>query len=286
MRKSLQLFLIPLLYMSVIMPGYIVAAEKPLKLGVFPRQNATTTLKSFRPMADYLAQKLGRKVELVTSSDFTSFWNNVAAQEYDIVHYNQYHYIKSSKAGYRAILKNEEFGKSTIRAAIYIRKDSGIHSLHDLKGKTVMFGGDSKAMISYVVPTAMLRRAGLKRGDYREKFSKNPPNTLLSVYFGQADAAGTGDIILKVPSVTNAIDTAQVTMLAESEPLAHILWALKDTIDPELGNKIQDAMLALNDSAEGKKILKQAKLTGLHKALDSEYNIHRKYLQEVFGDNY
>ncbi len=286
MQEFCKILLIPLLYASAFMPWHLYAGEDPLKMGIFPRRNATATLISFKPLANYLSQQLGRQVELHTAGDFTSFWNNVAAREYDIVHYNQYHYIKSRKVGYSAILKNEEFGKTTLKGAIYVRTDSGIQSLQDLKGKTIIFGGDTKAMISYVVPTAILRRAGLKPGDYREKFSKNPPNTLLSVYFGQADAAGTGDIILKIPTVKNSVDTSQVKLLAESEPLAHILWALKDTMDPDLRNRITNALLALNNSAAGKKILKQAKMTGLHQASDSEYNAHRKYLQEVFGGNY
>ena len=35
-------------------------------------------------------------------------------RQYDIVHYNQYHYIRSAQS-YRVIAHNQEFGKSAVK---------------------------------------------------------------------------------------------------------------------------------------------------------------------------
>ena len=95
-------------------------SKAPLVMGVFPRRNATTTIKLFTPVTEYLSEKLGREVQLETAKDFRSFWQKVLLQRYDIVHFNQYHYIKThDKKIYRAILQNEEFGKN-IRDIIYL----------------------------------------------------------------------------------------------------------------------------------------------------------------------
>ena len=256
-------------------------------MGVFPRRNASITIELFSPITEYLSEKLGREVQLETAKDFRSFWKKVLLQRYDIVHFNQYHYIKTrDKNIYRAILQNEEFGKKTIAGAIMVRKDSGINSLQDLKNKKIIFGGGKKAMIAYVVPTALLHRAGLIKGDYVEQFTKNPPNSLLSVYYKQADAAGTGNRVLNLPILRNSIDTSKIKYLVSSKPLAHLPWAIKTNMPQTLSTQIQNIMLDLNNSSTGLEILKTAKLTGIHPANDHDYDPYRKILHEVFGNNY
>ena len=258
-----------------------------LIIGIFPRRNASTTIKFFTPLTKYLSTKLGREVKLETAKDFPSFWQKVLLQRYDIVHFNQYHYIKMHDENkYRAILQNEEFGKKLIAGAITVRKDSGINSIQDLKNKKIIFGGGKRAMIAYVVPTALLHRAGLKKGDYIEQFSKNPPNSLLSVYYKQAEAAGTGDIVLNLPVLRNSIDTSKIKYLTTSKPFAHLPWAVKTSMPQSLSKKIQELMLDLNNSDKGKEILRKSKLTGIHVADDKDYDSYRKILHEVFGNNY
>jgi len=116
------------------------AADDPLIMGVFPRLKAGETTTRYAPMANYLGKQLGRQVKLVTSKDFESFWQGVVEQRYDIVHYNQYHYIRSAKT-YQVVAHIEELGKSTIAGVIYARKESGFTKLAQLRGRTVIFGG-------------------------------------------------------------------------------------------------------------------------------------------------
>jgi ABC-type phosphate/phosphonate transport system substrate-binding protein len=44
-------------------PPVLYAADGSLSMGVFPRRGATETAKAFTPMADYLGERLGRKVK-------------------------------------------------------------------------------------------------------------------------------------------------------------------------------------------------------------------------------
>lgn len=289
MNKLLFKFLLlPLLVIATLSDqGVALADDDPLVMGVFPRRNAAITHKIFKPIADHLSATLNRKVILVTAKDFKTFWKSVAKQKYDLVHYNQYHYIKSHKNyGYRVILKNEEFGKSTLTGSITIRKDSGINNILDLKGKRIAFGGGPAAMMSYILPSYLLRKAGLKKGDYTEAFAKNPPNAVMSAYYHQYDAAGAGDVVLKLGMVKNQIDTNEMTYLIKGEQMAHLPWAVKQNMSPELENNIQQSLLDLNNSDKGKNILKSAKLTGIRLAKDNEYNPHREVVNFIYNERY
>src|SRR5690606_13999752 len=107
------------------------------------------TVSMYTPLARHLSERLKRQVILVTSRDFESFWVGVTEGRYDIVHYNQYHYIHSTDI-YRVVGHNEEFGKGAVAGALYVRKDSGIKDLSQLRGRTIVFGGGKDAMLSYI----------------------------------------------------------------------------------------------------------------------------------------
>jgi phosphonate transport system substrate-binding protein len=261
--------------------------EDPLVMGIFPRRSAKLTFKMFTPLARRLSEQLGRPVNLETSASFKDFWDGVSTLRYDIVHYNQYHYIRShKKLGYDVIAMNEEFGSASISGAIYVHVDSGINSLQQLKGSKIVFGGGPKAMMSYIIPTHLLLKAGLKKEDYQEDFAKSPPNAILSTYYKQSMAAGVGDIVLQLPSIKSKCNVSRLKKLAVSEPVAHLPWAVKGDMPAKLKSNIQSVLIGLNKNVEGKSVLEKAGLSALMIAEDNEYNRHREITFEVLGEQY
>jgi phosphonate transport system substrate-binding protein len=262
--------------------SFTYAADEPLRMGVFPRVSSAETAKAFSPMADYLSERLGRRVTLVTSKNFELFWKAVTEQQYDIVHYNQYHYIRSAHM-YQVIAHIEESGKGAIAGALYVRKDSGITELSQLRGRTVMFGGGKDAMLSYIAPQFLLMQAGLKQGDFKNQFSVSPPNAIVALYHKQADAAGGGGTLIDLPLLKNAINTEEITILAATEPLLFLPWAVKRGMPAKLRTSIQSILVELKDSEAGRQVLKSAVITGIGKAEDKDYEPHRKMASAVFA---
>jgi phosphonate transport system substrate-binding protein len=258
------------------------AANEPLVLGIFPRYKAAETTTMYTPLANHLSERLGRKVVLVTAKDFESFGKELSERRYDIVHFNQNHYARSAQS-YRAIAHSQEFGRSTVAGALFVRKDSGITNLSQLRGRTIIFGGGKDAMMSYVAPRFLLMQAGLQEGDFKSEFAVNPPNALLALYNRQADAAGGGDILIDLPVVKNAINTDELVPLALSEQLLFLPWAVKRTMPAKLAEAIQTILVELGKSDAGRKVLKSARTTGIGKAADKDYDPHRKMLYAVFG---
>lgn len=262
------------------------AAWADVTMGVFPRRPVGVTHKAFKPLAAHLSQVLGEKVTLVVPKDFKAFWAGVKAGRFDLVHYNQYHYLKSHKElGYRVIVANEERGKRTIAGALSVRKDSGIESVADLKGKTILFGGGRMAMGSYIAPTAVLKRAGLVEGrDYTARFAKNPPAAVIAVYNKAADAAGSGNVVLQLGVVKSRIDVGQMKVLAESEPFTHLCWAVAPSVPEAKAKKIQQAMVSLKQTAPA--VLKAAKVTDFYAVTDKDFDKVREIVRFALGESY
>lgn len=262
-----------------------VKNESVLRLGIFPRRNMQVTDRMFRPLSEKLSSVTGMNVLLETTHDFASFWENVSNKQYDIVHYNQYHYLKSHKHfGYQVFARNVEFNHDKIAGAILIRKDSGINSIQDLKGKTIVFGGGRGAMMAYITATYLLRQAGLKEGDYFEQFALNPPKACIATYYRKATAAGAGNYVLELPNVRQKIDTSEMRYLATSKKMAHLPWAVKKTVPTELREKLLNAMVGLADTKEGRVILKAASITKIIPAADKDYDSHREIVKSVLNE--
>jgi phosphonate transport system substrate-binding protein len=258
------------------------AADEPLIMGVFPRMTAAETTARFTPLAQHLGARLGRPVTVATAKDFPAFWRGVEEQRYDLVLYNQYHYIRSART-YHVIAHIKEFGRSTLAGVLYVRKDSGITQLEQLRGRTILFGGGEDAMISYIVPVYLMMQAGLKKDDFKARFAVSPLNSVIGVYRKQADAAGSGDAAIHQPPVKAAVNPEELVMLAASEQLLHLPWAVKRTIPADLRETIQTMLTTLESSDSGAAVLKAAELTGIGKAHDGDYEPHRKIARAVIG---
>lgn len=272
-----------LLLLLLSSPGLSLASD-PLVMGVFPRRDAAISAKLFRPLALYLERELGVNVSLELSPDFNSFLDNLRKRHYDLVHLNPFDYLSAhDELNYVALVQNEEFGEVTIKGAIYVRHDSGIDSLDQLRGKKILFGGGPRAMMSYLVPTYLLQQAGLKRGDYEETYAINPPNAVLATYLRRADAGGAGEIAQRLPMVSSKIDVSQLKVIAESQPLPHLPWAVKKEMSDDLKHRIQTLLINLKQSDEGRDILKQARLSAFNPVTDKDYDAHRKIVDSVHG---
>lgn len=256
------------------------AADAPLVMGIFPRRHATLTTELYAPLAAYLSSELGREVRLVTAKDFEAFWEGVEQRRFDIVHYNQFHYVRSADK-YRVIAHNEEFGIGTVAGALYVRKDSGINTITQLRGHKIVFGGSTDAMMSYILPSYLLLQAGLQPTDYETVFAKNPPNSLISLFHGKADASGAGDILIDLPVVRDAMDTSTVKHLGMTERLLHLPWAVRKDMPKALSARIQALLVGLKTSEEGRAILTRAEMTGFGAASDVDYDPHRRIIHKV-----
>jgi phosphonate transport system substrate-binding protein len=255
-----------------------------LLVGVFPRRDASVTAKLFRPITQHLQKHLKQPVRLELSPTFEVFLKRLKERRYDLVHLNQFDYINAhNELNYIVIAQNEEFGERTIRGAIYVRKDASIDKIEQLKGKKILFGGGPRAMMSYIVPTYLLRQSGIMDGDYKETFASNPPNAVLATYQKQADAGGAGEVVARLPLVKNKIDVSELKTVAVSKPLPHLPWAVKEEMDEDLKKKISYLLIDLKNSAEGKKVLKAARLSAINPASDAEYDSHRLIVDFVYA---
>jgi len=126
-------------------------AHADFKIGVLAKRGAPQCMKKWGATADYLSQKLGEKCTIIPLK-FTAIEPAVTGKQIDFMLANSAFYVEMEKKhGVRAIatLINSRGGKALneFGGVVFVRADSPIHTLADIKNKKFMcvkrssFGG-------------------------------------------------------------------------------------------------------------------------------------------------
>ena len=136
--------------------------EKVIKMGFVPLKNSEKLVEDLKPISDYLTERLGVKVEAFTASNYIGVVEGLGSGSVDFGIIPPFSSLLAQKqSNAKPILTSKgKTGKPGYTAELYVRKDSGIKSLQDVKGKKVAFV-DPSSSSGYIYPGAMLVNAGL-----------------------------------------------------------------------------------------------------------------------------
>lgn len=145
-------------------------AEEPLKLGVGLFQpNKDKNDATYRPLAAYLADKLGRTVELRTVDSWEGLAKSLASGETDLALMGPWGYVLANQqAGAQVVSTILYDGKPEYFGIMVTHPDSGIKSPKDLKGRTFAFG-DKGSTSGYLIPLHYFMMQGIDPETYFSK---------------------------------------------------------------------------------------------------------------------
>lgn len=249
-----------------------------LTLGFMPYLSASVLMEKYTPLADYLSEKLGKKVKIVIAENYAEHIKNTGEDKLDISFLGGSPYVViADKYGKKPLLARYEFdGKPTFHSVIFVSKDSNITSLSELQNKRFAFGNKNSTLSSQV-PLYMLMEANVTLGSL-SKYShlRNHENVIYGVMYGDYDAGSVAEEIYDGKKST-------VKAIAFSPPLSTHVFVTSSKMDKALQKKIKKALLALKDDPQNQKVLQaiSADLTGFVDVNDSDYDLHRKILKVV-----
>src|SRR3989442_6301532 len=157
-----------LLILVILLAGLCTnsARAQELKFGFTPVLSEPEMRAEFEPLMTYLADAIGQKVTLYLAKDYGDLRTQMENGSVDIGSFSPFAYVDAAKGGkIRIIAQSIIEGSATYRGIIVTRKDSGLKSIADLKGKRFAFV-DPKSASGYVYPRALLIEAGINPDNY------------------------------------------------------------------------------------------------------------------------
>ncbi len=268
----LILFLAPALYKKT-------NASQSLILAVHPYLPADELLEKFTPIANYLSLQTGKTVEVRIGSSYAEHIQYIGQNKVDIAYMGPASYVKMlSQYGSKPVLARLEIkGKPWFQGNIITRKDSGITSLDDLKGKRIAFG-DPASTMSYIVPHYMMYQAGVFSDPAsKHQFLYSHNNVALGVLSGDFDAGAVK------PAVFAKFEAKGLRIIAKTPRISEHLFVTRSNLPAAQVDKLRHIMLNMSTSAAGLAALHAIKksVTGLVKADATDYDNLRKIILET-----
>jgi phosphonate transport system substrate-binding protein len=244
-----------------------------LKVALLPDENASTIIKKNQGLKDYLQEKLGKNIELIVTTDYSSMVEAMRHHRIDIAYFGPLSYVLAKqKSDIEPFVAVERGGSTTYQGVIIANGSSGVTRIEDIKGKNMVYG-DQASTSSHLIPKSMLAEKGLKaKENYNEHFVGAHDVVALTVQNGRADAGGLSKTIFQSLVERKTIDPQKVKVIAESKPFPEYPWAMRSDLNPALKEKIRQAFLQIKD----KEILKAFKADGFAAISDKDYDVVRE----------
>ncbi len=297
MRLKLALFLLTILVAALVVWGCKnsdkqvgVSNEKPVRIGFMICDSREQSKARFAPLTAYLSEKTGRKFEMVLANTF-EFEDLARENKVDFVHVNSIIAIMLNKNFGMKLLAVDVRGRNGYKATgtIISRKGSGIKTIADMKGKSMIFG-PALAPFGYMAQYALLLKNGF---DPETDFSyyaiptgsAKHEKVIYGVYFGKYDVGAAPRIDLDKMIQEHKVRKTDFNIIAESIPMPYCTIGVMPGVDPALSQQVLDLLLNLKKDetvlvdGEVLKVLKRMWVDGFVKAVDKEYDPIRERLK-------
>jgi phosphate/phosphite/phosphonate ABC transporter binding protein len=247
---------------------FVAAAQAEIKIGILALRGAPKVMEEWSAMGEYLTGKMGEQVTIMPL-EFAAIEPMIKDGKIDFMLANSAFYVEMEKLyGAKAIAMqiNSANGKPVkeFGGVIFVRKDSPINTLSDLKGKKFMvvkassFGGGQMAM-------RLLLQNGI---DYKKDFAEfkeggKHDNVVLAVKNGAMDAGTVRSDVLEAMTKEGKISMAEfkiINQVKDSFPFVHSTelypeWpmAAAKHVDGAKAKKLADALIAVKSDSDAAK---------------------------------
>ncbi len=231
-----------------------------------PKEEVAT----FRPFANYLASRLktfgitGGNVVIANSMEKMA--DLIEKGEVDIYIDSPFPIsVVSTLSGAKPFLRRWKKGKAEYRSIIFVRGDSGIKTLDDLRGKMIAFDEEFSTS-GYLLPKATLMEAGFKLIQCRTILDTVSPDQIGYIFSGDEENVILWVLRGKVVSGALKIEDfaelagdniSDLKIVAKSIYVPRHVVAHRTDLEATLVTAIREILINMNEDEEGKAVLKK-----------------------------
>jgi len=260
-------------------------ARPSITIGLIPERNIFKQLDLYEPLAEYLSKRIGADIKLKVLTRYGNIVDNFVSAGLDGAFFGSFTYtLAHVKLGVEPIARPETVdGISTYYGLIMVRKDGGIKTAQDMKGKIFAFV-DRATTAGYLLPLAYFKENGID--DYQ--------TFLRETYFAGTHEAAIYDLLNKKADICAAKDTVftrlaardrrlteELVLLARSPDVPENGLALRKNFDGAIKNELKKALLSMDKDPEGLDVLKKFGARKFIETTNNDYASVFKYVKQI-----
>lgn len=251
-----------------------------INIGMVPDAGATqVSVKEKAPLKTYLERKLGRTVNLVIPTSYNATVEALGNGSLDFAYLGGLTYIKAH-ARYGVVPLVQRTADLQFRALFITSRQSGIHSLADLKGKTFAFG-DINSTSGHLMPYMEMRQAGIDPNtSLKFRYTGSHPATAKAVESGAVDAGALDETVYNSMVSEGKLDPTKVRVFYTSKPFVDYVWVARKDVGEAVQEKFAQAFTDLKEGQDDE-ILKIVRGKNFVRANNEEYTVLRLVAQDL-----
>jgi phosphonate transport system substrate-binding protein len=252
--KSLNRLLLAAAALMFAATGY---AQQVLRVSAIPDEAPTELQRKFKPLGNYLEQKLGMKVEFVPVTDYAASVEGLINHKLDMVWFGGFTFVQAKVRSNGKVIPIVQREEDQQFKSVFITSDKSINKLEDLKGKTFSFGSESSTS-GHLMPRYYLLGAKINPDTDMKRiaFSGAHDATVAAVAGGKVDAGVVNISVWEKLVAQGKVDRNAVRVFYTTPGYFDYNWTVRSDMNPALRNKLTAAFLALNkNDPQDKEIL-------------------------------
>jgi phosphonate transport system substrate-binding protein len=265
------------LALATLLVGRRAGAAERLHLVLTPSQKPTDLLATGEEFGQVLGKLVGIPVRVTVASDYAAVIEALRNHTADLAFVHPGGYVLASREAKAVIVvKNLWHGKSTFTSRIYVRRESGIKTVEDLRGKTMAFV-DPASSSGYIYPMVLLIQRGLvtnrdPKSFFKEVvFSGAHDASMRALLNGHVDAIASFDMA-REQYLKDPAERERLVVVAESPAIPEAGIAARDGLDPATFARVRGALLQIRAPAHAALLKRLYEIDGFEIAEDREYD--------------
>ncbi|MBI2352539.1 MAG: phosphate/phosphite/phosphonate ABC transporter substrate-binding protein [Deltaproteobacteria bacterium] len=267
---------LPLFLLVAVAFGHPLAAQERLLVFGRVQENPVRAIRDRQGFVDYVAKKLaplgftGGRILVVDKVGQLA--RVIREGKVDFFHDSVVPTMVLSKwSGSVPILRQWKFGEPDYYSVILVKKDSGINTLSDLKGKVIAFD-EPHSTSAHILPRMLLTEKRLKLVQIIPPAGRPEPDAVGFIHgsddnaphllvLGKVDAAATSHREFEIlrPEVRDGLK-----IIARSKSVPRLLISIPKDLDPKIATALRETLLTMNKDPEGQEAMnKQQQTTGI-----------------------
>jgi len=249
------------------------------RIGIHPYQNSKQMYSSYRPILDFIENKIQNiSFELETSLDYAHYNKKLFRGDFDFSLPNPYQTYSALSHGYTVIGRMKP--DKTFRGIFVARKDSKLKDLKQLIGKKISFPAPT-ALAASMMPLYYLYEHGINvQKDITKEYVGSQYSSILNAYSSDTIAGATWPTSWEAWKIDNPDKKDEMEVVWETKSLINNGFIVKKTIDKNVAKQIMEILVTLDTTKEGKKLLQNAGFGGFQYSSDKDFGVVKKFLDK------
>jgi phosphonate transport system substrate-binding protein len=235
-----------------------------LKVAVGSIMSAQETVVYYHQLLEYIADKLGRKIQLVQRKTYGEINELIGVGQIDLAFICSGPYAgEKEKFGFQALAMPRIRGSHLYQAYLIVNKDSFFQKLDDLRGKSFAFT-DPESNTGKLVPTYWLSETGAKPEDFFGKtiYTYSHDNSIRAVAMSLVDGAAVNGQVWEYYNHSGPVFTAKTRIIKKSKPFGNPPVVASSRLPHQMKERMRNLLLKMHLDPKGKKILDELMIDG------------------------